>query len=419
MKDKQSFFNSITGRLLPAFLLVALIPTVMFTFTVFFAVKNIMVNHTRQMTSEQFSLIDSFLSDMIISTALELSVIRDHDSFTQFISSEENLDNVKTNFESAMIRHPEYLQLRFLNSRGMEKLRLNRRQQNLQWVANEDLQDKSDYYYVDQALNTQLNETYVSDLDLNVEHNKVETPWRLVARIGIKVYDKQELCGILLVNMDGNYILSKILPFAGNRADKAFLMNSKGQYIGYDGSNFYVNEPEILNKKLQINSETIFSAPSKELTKTGNGYLSVMPINFHTEQTGNTWRVVLTYANNEIFGPMASTIQKLLIAVITILGVAAVFSMTVSSKITRFIKDIILFIPEASDRPFKPTGVKEFDEIGLEMNKMATGLRTTTTKLASLNNNLEERIEKILNKYPAWLKNRCSTKKNFATCIHS
>lgn len=392
MAYKNRFFHSITGHLLPAFLIVAIIPTIMLTFTTFYSVKKVALNNTSQRTSEQFSLISGFLDDMVISTAMELSVIKGHNSFQNFLKNGEDLNIVKADFEGTMVRHSEFLQLRYLDKNGMEILRLNRDGDKLSWVKPEDLQDKSNYYYVKQVMRVSPNDIYVSDLDLNVEHNKVERPWRLVTRIGIKVFHEQKLRGILLVNMDGNYILSKILPFAGNRSDKAFLMNSQGKYIGYDGENFMVNSPEILNSKLGITNETIFNAEPKSLIKTLKGYLSVMPVFFYMQDGGNVWRVVLSVTDEEIYGTLTDAMKMFLTTLVSILGLAAILALTVSSKIIRIVKNIVKFIPDAANKPFKVTGIKEFDEIGVEIHSMAVGLHNTSTELEHLNNNLEERI---------------------------
>jgi len=393
MNKQKGFFYSITARLLPAFLIVALIPTIMLTFTTFYSVKKVAINNTKQRTSEQFSLISSFLDDMIISSAMELSVIKGHNSFSSYLKTGEGLEIVKADFEGAMVRHPEFLQLRYLDKYGHEKLRINRNQTNLKWVSEENLQDKSKYYYFDQAMRAAPGDIYVSDLDLNVEHNEIEVPWRLVTRIGIKVFNENRLSGILLINMDGNYILSKILPFAGNRPDRAFLMNSQGKYIGFDGSHFMVNEPKILNEKLGITNSMVFNAEPKSLIKTHNGYISVMPVFFSIKSGGNVWRVVLSVTDKEIYGPLLDTMQMFLTALIAILGLAAVLALSVSSKIITFIKGIVKFIPDAAKKPFSMTGIKEFDEIGVEIHKMAVGLHTTTTELEHLNNSLEERIQ--------------------------
>lgn len=392
MTDKNKFFGSISSRLLPAFLIVALIPVLMLTFSTFYAVKKVAVANTKHRTSEQFSLIEKFLEDMVVSSAMELSVIKGHDAFGDFLTG-GTTEIVKADFEGAMVRHPEFLQLRYLDSSGMEQLRINRTPGGLEWVSSGNLQDKSDYYYFKQALSIAPSDIYVSDLDLNVEYNVVETPWRLVARIGIKVFHEMRFSGILLVNIDGNYILSKILPFAGNVPDRAFLMNSHGKYIGFDGSTFSVNEPEALNRKLGISKNTIVEAKPKTPLRTDSGYLSVMPVSFYRLEDGNIWRVMLYVSDNEILSPLYGAMKIFLTALAGILGLAAVFSLAVSAQIIKLVKDIVRYIPEAAGRVFRQTGIREFDEIGSEIHQMAVGLKNTTMELEELNSSLEERIK--------------------------
>ncbi len=103
------------------FLLVAIIPVVMLSTGTIFVVKNVALTNTNKRVTEQFSLIDAFLEDMVVSTAMELSVIKGHNSFEEYLSTGEKLDIVKADFEGAMVRHPEFLQLRYLDRNGQEK----------------------------------------------------------------------------------------------------------------------------------------------------------------------------------------------------------------------------------------------------------------------------------------------------------
>lgn len=394
MVSKIRPFDSITSRLLPAFLLVAIIPVVMLSTGTIFVVKNVALTNTNKRVTEQFSLIDAFLEDMVVSTAMELSVIKGHNSFEEYLSTGEKLDIVKADFEGAMVRHPEFLQLRYLDRNGQEKLRLNRHKNGLKWVEHDALQDKSKYYYFQQALTIPPNSIYVSDLDLNVEHNKVEIPWRLVARIGIKVFKDNKFSGLLLVNVDGNYILSKILPFSGNRPDRAFLLNTHGSYIGYDGSSFVVEKQAKLKSRVNVSEENILNVKPRKLSSADGGYFAVMPVDFSNGTGSNIWRVILYESNADIYGPMVDTMQVFTVVVIVILVIAAIFSFVVSKQIIRLVKGgIVKFIPEAAKKSFKVTGIKEFDEIGVEIHKMAVGLQHTTSELENLNNSLEERIK--------------------------
>lgn len=412
MAVKKGLFHSISSRLLPAFLLVALIPTIMLTFTTFYAVKNVAISKTSQRVNEQFSLISSFLEDMIISTAMELSVINAHGHFKAYLTDGSSRDVVRADFEGAMVRHPEFLQLRYIDKSGHEAMRINRKERTLRWVVPEDLQDKSNYYYFKQAMSIDSGDIYVSDLDLNVEHNEVEVPWRLVARIGIKVIKDDTLQGILLVNIDGNYILEKILPFAGNRADKAFLMNNHGQYIGFDGEHFTVSPPEMLKNKFGITDTMVFEAEPEKLLRIDTGYLSVMPVSFYLPEGGNIWRVVLSISNSEIYGSLIDALKVFLTALLIILIAATAFSLAVSGRIISFIKRIVRFIPEASDKPFEETGIIEFDDIGVEIHKMAVGLKESTRELGELNENLEERIKQNIEQIEGMAKKQLEYEKD-------
>ncbi len=128
--------------------------------------------------------------------------------------------------------YPYIYQVRFLDAKGQEVVRVDRRDGQLVTVAEEELQDKSDRYYVHEGLAHEAGQVYVSPLDLNVERGQAEKPERPVIRFATPIVDRKgEKRGLLIVNLHAAYILGQIQEMAGGRGGVAYLFDRSGFFL--------------------------------------------------------------------------------------------------------------------------------------------------------------------------------------------
>ncbi len=74
-------------------------------------------------------------------------------------------------------QHPQFDQLRYIDSETNERIRINRDSGDVYIVPPEQLQNKGDRYYFAEAVAQPLWSLYVSPIDLNIENGKIEEPW--------------------------------------------------------------------------------------------------------------------------------------------------------------------------------------------------------------------------------------------------
>ena len=90
----------------------------------------------------------------------------------------------------------------------METVRVNYSTGSAEITPNERLQDKSNRYYFYEALNMGSDQSYASQLDLNVENGQIEQPHKPMIRISHKlVNDSGDLVGVIVLN----YLAADIL----------------------------------------------------------------------------------------------------------------------------------------------------------------------------------------------------------------
>jgi HAMP domain-containing protein len=128
--------------------------------------------------------------------------------------------------------YPYLYQVRFLDSAGREVVRVDRREGRLYTVAQAELQDKSGRYYVQETLSLEPGQVYVSPLDLNIEHGRIEVPERPVVRFATPVADRKgRKQGFVVINLHAEFMLEQIQEMAGVRGGVAYLFDRSGFYV--------------------------------------------------------------------------------------------------------------------------------------------------------------------------------------------
>mgnify|MGYP002640024283 CR=1 FL=1 len=137
------------------------------------------------------------------------------------------------------------MQIRLLSPEGMERVRVDRTTENaLVKIRGEKLQDKAkrDYFILFKTLPEK--KIGYSVLDLNVEHGKVEVPWRPTLRIGMPVFKDAHEVGVVIINFYMNPFLKDIEALGQTRLT---LIDSQGYYILHPDPqkawSFYRNPP--------------------------------------------------------------------------------------------------------------------------------------------------------------------------------
>lgn len=125
-----------------------------------------------------------------------------------------------------------YDQIRMLDARGREVVRVNFHGGEPRPVAVEALQDKSDRYYFAETLQLERGQVYISPLDLNVERGEVERPIKPMMRFGAPLFDDNgERRGIVLLNYYGARLIHNFTRAAANIADHIQLVNENGYWL--------------------------------------------------------------------------------------------------------------------------------------------------------------------------------------------
>ena len=126
--------------------------------------------------------------------------------------------------------HAIYDQIRWLDETGEERVRVNYEHGAPVVIPREQLQNKGERYYFADTFGLKAGEVFVSRLDLNIEGNKVEIPYKPMIRVGTPVFDSAgKKRGIVLLNCYGTRLIKSFESGIG--ADRAMLLNRAGYWL--------------------------------------------------------------------------------------------------------------------------------------------------------------------------------------------
>jgi len=196
-------------------------------------------HQARRRTFEQQELISinqqhRLIANDIRSIAGDLLVLADHYHLhaNHEHQQHDEMATVGEEFRLFALHKKIYDQVRFLDSNGMEKIRINYNAGHPAIVPPEGLQDKSKRYYFKDTISLRKGEVFVSPLDLNIEQGVVEQPLKPMIRFGAPLFSREGTpFGIVMLNYLAEEMLNDIDELTGNTADRLMLVNREGYWL--------------------------------------------------------------------------------------------------------------------------------------------------------------------------------------------
>jgi Signal transduction histidine kinase len=175
-------------------------------------------------------LINISKNENVVALAKTLSLQAENDiNISEQLSAVENLFNTFSQVKRV------YDQIRFLDNFGYERVRVDFDGNVTNIIRDTKLQDKSEKYYFKKSVNLPQGSIYTSPLDLNMEHGRIETPYKPVIRFSTPVFADGKQAGIIVFNLLTNTpsFLHKVI---GDEDGK--------DYILADQDGFYLHHPD-------------------------------------------------------------------------------------------------------------------------------------------------------------------------------
>lgn len=183
---------------------------------------------------EQIQERETFLNEFSLKATTTLLAIHQNDFFQRYLSNPTlaDLEHLKKQFMLISQINSNIMQLRFLDKDGNEMIRVDRTQEYENPFFASILQNKKERYYFTNSQVMPLDKVWFSSLDLNIENDVVEIPYKPTIRAILPVSLKNEFTGMLIINYFMKDFLNQLVDIA---LYKAQLVDAKGNIlIHYD-----------------------------------------------------------------------------------------------------------------------------------------------------------------------------------------
>lgn len=192
-------------------------------------------NNFQTTVNAEITAIESIVRSDFTTVSNHLSSLSSSIALTEYAQSNspDDLQQVTNEFIHLASNNPLYDQIRFIDSKGMEKVRVDNTDLSVEVIPTTQLQDKSTRYYFSDTMQLKTGEIYISPLDLNVEAGKIETPYRPMLRFATPVFGQsEEPVGLVIINYSAGHLLPD-RHIKGTLATDAHLMfiNSDGFWL--------------------------------------------------------------------------------------------------------------------------------------------------------------------------------------------
>ncbi|MDX8390844.1 MAG: response regulator [Mariprofundaceae bacterium] len=197
--------------------------------------------HLKQVTSHMSNTLDEVPNDLTF-----LSQFHDLNRYLLWHNIGEDqeakrwLNTTTRGFQSFMNSNKIYMQLRVIDVEGWEILRIDRNNKNQISVSHKrDLQRKNNTDYFTETMKLTHGQFYVSRLNLNREHGKIQEPFTPVIRYALPIIDINGVGhGIIILNLFANHFLGTI-----SHIEDADHQDGDALYVANQDS-FYLSHPE-------------------------------------------------------------------------------------------------------------------------------------------------------------------------------
>lgn len=303
---------------------------------------------------------------------------------------------VEEEFIQTLRAEQAYYQIRFITVDGMEAIRVNNNRGELSLVPREGLQYKGDRYYFREALAAQPGEVYLSPLDFNVEHGRIEEPRRLVARLATPVSDPSgALRGLVVINVFGEEMLQALEKLRTETPMRVFLVNADCSFV----EKRHESRQDAFQTGTKADLFPLFgpdfspgAGHSRVLTLTDH-LLAEAPV--HAEE-GQVWHLAKVYPRGEIFADLSRLHRTLLLFALPLVLLAATLAVLAARSFSAPVGRISRFAEALAagdyDRRLPVSSGDELGQLSGALNAMAGSLSESHARLLDWNRSLQAEV---------------------------
>lgn len=307
-----------------------------------------------------------------------------------------------------------FYQVRYLNEKGHEVIRLNVEDGLPKAVAQDGLQDKSRRYYVQAGFGVPAGQIYTSAVDLNIERGQVQMPYQRVVRYAAQVRGAKDAGrGLLVINVNADYLFALLgtLP----EGEQAWLLDESGTYIGHRDSagvaeemSYHLSQKRVLADDVPPAEARIILAHREDVATSivEDGMLAFASIQFAPKDPQRFWTLLIAHSGATIRPPIRYVLVSLSVFLGIVVAMSAMLGIFVAHYFARPVEALraatrSLSSGDLSRRVEVHTG-DEIEDLATDFNTMAAELSAAQQQLAGWNHDLEQEVQKQTERLREW-----------------
>ncbi|WP_026735988.1 methyl-accepting chemotaxis protein [Fischerella sp. PCC 9605] len=300
------------------------------------------------------------------------------------------VEQLQTTFTAMMERKPRYMQLRYIDEKGQELVRVDSDGSNIKVIPETKLQNKGDRPYFSETMKLSVGSIYVSRVDLNQENDQIERPFKPVIRYATPIIDSTgQKRGIVIANVFADKFIKafkednkEVEKGNKNKGTEKFLVNQDGYYISHPNPEkewgFEFKNNEKLDKDYSVEVAKQILGSEKGFIDKG-GYL----FTYHRVDPSPNQPEFLVVINkvpkDRVFAAVNSF--KIVTSLIIVVSLAAILPLGVvrARQLVNLIKQLINGISSSSQQIF--SALEQQERIA---SLQAASVHETTTTMDEL-----------------------------------
>lgn len=202
-------------------------------YLVFRKASAVIINNSRDRIMHTSELAEQSFYSLLNEVSNDIGLISSNPTLLNYVNdpSEENKTNLNGLFRATLKNKPAYFQIRLIGTEnnGKEIIRFDKI--NNRVTESEDLQNKGDHEYYQEAIKIKNGEFYFSKINLNEEYGAISEPHTPTVRAARPIFNSDnEIKGIVIINVDLNRFYVSLMQISG-AGSQLYIVDKDGQYL--------------------------------------------------------------------------------------------------------------------------------------------------------------------------------------------
>ncbi len=413
LKKISPKYTGIRGKLIITLMIVALIPLLVAgIYGIYYSttiLENTILRNFEYELSSKSHDIEKFLKtihgDVILlsrsDAVKKIADLKIPEHSKEFLPLQEELKRTARIISQT---HPYYYQVRYIDEKGYEVVRVDYDGETATDVPSDQLQYKGDRYYFTDSMKYPEGAIYVSPMDLNIERGKVEIPHKPVLRVASTVFNSLgRRRGVIIINLYANHLLQQIQKLNIAKSGTTFLVNKDGIYLSHfnnkapDDMSFALDSAENMRKYYSADVVSRILSGKAGTFKGTSEVIAYSPIFTGDTISNEYWTLGIVYPKEAIFSALFNLkAVYIVIGLFTVIA-ASICGIWLANRITRPILELhdgVTHITKGDlEHHIRIKTGDEIEGLSLRFNDMVDELRKSREKMVNWNEDLQKEVE--------------------------